>query len=160
MASLFSMNARELNGSPMSLGKEVKFMCKYDRRHEQLWKLTIIVSLSSVVILISLALAFSTWARTLIAVGGRVIYAYVTHWMGIHKIPIWTFRGTATLQDFEKRTVIELRRKALLKRIKEINAVINQPEEEEPDRRGSWASAINGRGFRKRKTTTHETELP
>jgi hypothetical protein len=112
-----------------------------------------------VVIFFSLAFAFSTWARTVIAVGGRVLYAYVTHWMGIHNIPIWTFHGTSTLKEFEKEIVIELRRKAFLKRIREINAAVNEPPLGDQDRRSSWGTVINGtRGFRNRRTTTLDSE--
>ena len=119
----------------------------------------LLVSLSSVVIFFSLAFAFSTWARTVIAVGGRVLYAHVTDWMGTHNIPIWTFHGTSTLKEFEKEAIKELRRRALLKRINEINAAVNEPPLGDQDRRSSWGTVISGtRRFRNRRTTTLESE--
>ena len=95
----------------------------------------------------------------MIGVGGRVIYAYITHWMGIHNIPVWTFHGTSTLKEFEKETLVELRRKAFLKRLREINAKINEPSLVDQDRRSSWGTVVNGtRGFRKRRNTTLNSE--
>jgi len=94
-----------------------------------------------------------------IAVGGRVLYAYVTHWMGTHNIPIWTFHGTSTLKEFEKEAVIKLRQKALLNRLHEINAAINEPPLGDQDRRSSWGTVISGvRGFRNRRATTLDSE--
>ncbi|KAG9235378.1 hypothetical protein BJ875DRAFT_374401 [Amylocarpus encephaloides] len=143
LAAVFGMNAREFNSDPIPLGTEIKYM----------------FSLSSVVIFFSLAFAFSTWARTVIAVGGRISYAYATHWMGIHNISIWKFQGTSTLKEFEKETILELRRKALLKRIREINAAINEPPPGDQGRRNSWGTVMSGtRGFRNRRTPTPDSE--
>jgi hypothetical protein len=95
-----------------------------------------------------------------IAVGGRVLYAYVTHWMGIHNIPIWTFHGTSTLKEFEKKIEIELRRKALLKRIHEIDAATTEHPQTDEARRSSWGTVLNSnKGFRNRRTTTVDIEL-
>jgi hypothetical protein len=81
--------------------------------------------------------------------------------MGIHNIPIWTFHGTSTLKEFEKEAVNELHQKALLKRLREINAVVNEPPQGDQDRRSSWGTVINGtRGFRNRRTTTLDSEAP
>jgi len=79
--------------------------------------------------------------------------------MGEHNIPIWTFHGTSTLKEFEKEAMIELRRKVLLKRTREINAAVNEPTLGDQDRRSSWGTVINGtRGFRNRRTTTLDPE--
>jgi hypothetical protein len=81
--------------------------------------------------------------------------------MGIHNIPIWTFHGTSTLKEFEKEAVNELHQKALLKRLREINAVVNEPPVGDQDRRSSWGTVINStRGFRNRRTTTLDSEAP
>jgi len=87
------------------------------------------------------------------------MYAYITHWMGIHNIPVWTFDGTSRLKDFEKRTMIELRQKALSKRIHEINTAVNERELGNQNRRSSWATMMNGaRGIRNRSTNTQGSE--
>jgi hypothetical protein len=79
--------------------------------------------------------------------------------MGVHNIPFWTFHGTSTLKELEKKTVIDLRRKAFLKRIHEINAAVNEPPLGDQDRRSSWGTMLNGtRGFRSRRTTTLDSE--
>lgn len=101
-----------------------------------------------------MAFAFSTWARTLIGVGGRVLYAYLTHWMGIHNINLWKLHGTSTLKEFEKETVIELRRQAFLKRLREINAVVNEAPLRDQNRSNSFGNVIDGaRAYRNRKAT-------
>jgi hypothetical protein len=79
--------------------------------------------------------------------------------MGIHNIPVWTFDGTSRLRDFEKRTEKELREKAFLKRIREINAAVNERALGAQERRSSWATMMNGtRGFRSRRTNTDGSE--
>jgi len=79
--------------------------------------------------------------------------------MGIHNIPILKFHGTSTLKEFEKATVLELRQKAFLKRIRQINAAANEPQLGDQDRRSSWGTVMNGTArFRKRRTTTLDPE--
>lgn len=102
----------------------------------------------------------------MIAVGGKVLYAYITHWMGAHNIPIRKFHGTSRLKDFEKQTVIELQRKAFSKRLGEINAAVNEinaPVNEPPlgdqDRRSSRGTGVNGTmGFLNKRSTTLDIE--
>jgi hypothetical protein len=71
-----------------------------------------------------------------------------------HNIRIRTFHGKATLKEFEKGQVIELRRKALQRRLDEINAAAKGPPigDNGRDRWGSIGSI--GRGvFRSRRNT-------
>jgi hypothetical protein len=79
--------------------------------------------------------------------------------MWIHNIPVWTFDGTLRLRDFEKRTEKQLREKALLKRLREINAAVNERAMGDREPRSSWATMMNGtRGFRNRRSNTDGSE--
>ncbi|KAH7308294.1 hypothetical protein BKA65DRAFT_415197 [Rhexocercosporidium sp. MPI-PUGE-AT-0058] len=119
-AAVFGMNARELNsGSSLPLGKEIRYM----------------FGLSTIVIFFSLSFAFSTWARTVISVGGSMFYAYITHWMKTRNISIWRFHGTSTLRDFEKAKLKDLRERAFQRRMREINNPANEPT---PTNEGDW----------------------
>ncbi|KAK4210243.1 hypothetical protein QBC37DRAFT_292866 [Rhypophila decipiens] len=62
-AAVFGMNTRELNDGYMTLNTQLLYM----------------FVLSSIVISISLALAFSSWARTVLFGGFRLSYAFIGH---------------------------------------------------------------------------------
>ncbi|KAK3313225.1 hypothetical protein B0H66DRAFT_485544 [Apodospora peruviana] len=64
-AAVFGMNTKELNDGTMALNTQLLYM----------------FILSSIVIIFSLALAFSSWARTVLFGGFRLSYAFLTHRM-------------------------------------------------------------------------------
>ncbi len=64
--------------------------------------------------------------------------------MDVHNVRIRKLYGTSTLKELEREKVIELRRKALVKRVREINAAAREPPAGHGDRRSSWGTL----GFR------------
>lgn len=98
------------------------------------------VALSSIVIIISLALAFSTWARTVIAVVFHLLYVYATYWL---RTKAKTFQSTMRLRELERNTIKELEYKALTRRLRERDASIAAKDKETPEtRRGSLGLAL------------------
>lgn len=92
MSSLFGMNARELSGPDggvMSLHKQFKIMCKPPFLISSSLQLTPPVPISVGVIVVSLALAFSTWIRNLIIFLITILFAAFTEFTGLRWI--WNF---------------------------------------------------------------------
>jgi hypothetical protein len=162
------MNSKELNDGTMALGTQFKYMCKplgqsrlQQTANVQL-TLCILVSLSSVVIVSSLAFAFGSWARTAVSVGIRVVYAYLAYWLGMHKIKVKRIQGTAKLKELEKGTDFDLQRRELLRRLAEINDASEEQERKGLDRRSSWRRMV-GRGVNGRpsqRATAFELGIP
>jgi hypothetical protein len=102
------------------------------------------VALSSIVIFISLALAFSTWARTVLALILRLPYAYFADWIGPHNVKRNHFYSTSALKERERTKIQDLHRRTVARRVAEINNASQGPSVDDQDLKSSWGGS-NGR---------------
>ncbi|RDA89807.1 hypothetical protein CP533_0874 [Ophiocordyceps camponoti-saundersi (nom. inval.)] len=127
-ATVFGMNNVEMTGkdSPMRLGFQLRYMCKSPNTHSlNTAKQTYPVALSGVVILVSLAIAFSGLTRTAIAVSCKVIYRHVVYWLGIYEVVTKT-RATQNLKDFDKQHKKRHEDRYTNKRLQEISSIFGK----------------------------------
>lgn len=94
MSSLFGMNARELSGPDggiMSLRYQFKFMCKSQNLPPNTIThvTSILVPISLAVIVVSLALAFSSWIRNFISFLTSITWATFTEYTYLRRL--WKF---------------------------------------------------------------------
>ncbi len=125
VASLFGMNAHELNGdsSPMRLGTEIAYMCKWALADRTVTRLTYPsgpVGCSSIIILVTLTFAFSAWARTAVSVPYRILLEYAARKEDPRLASLRFRYRTSGLRDFERRQVSDIRRQALSERLRRI----------------------------------------
>lgn len=98
-----------------------------------------LVALSSIVIIISLAFAFSTWARTVLAIIFRLPYAYLADWMSQRKIKSNYFYSASALKRFEREKVQEMQRRTVTRRVTEISrASQGRSSVDDQDLKSSW----------------------
>lgn len=78
-ATLFGMNAQEINDGKMSMTTQLRWMCTLLTPVHRAKMLTLTVALSSMVICFSLAVAFSSWARAAMWGAVHTAIGYLVH---------------------------------------------------------------------------------
>ncbi len=116
------MNALELNGSssPLHLTHELRYMCKIPLLHNAKRSIANqypnLVGLSSIVIFLALAFAFSEWIRTVFVLTFRLPYAYLAYWTDLDHIRLkWRYSPSA-LKRIERAKLENLGQRSELRR--------------------------------------------
>ena len=148
----------------MSLRSQFKYMCQFSYSSTigpSNANVTLTVALSSVVIFFSLAFAFSTWARTVLSVVFNLVYAYGTHWMGMHHVRVQRFYNTSELRKLERAKTFDLKQQALNQRLAAINSVYQEPPKDESlgglSRR--WTAKTGISSLRNRRTECNSVSV-